>query len=108
MVSLSVFKTRLMLRNNLINIKKKFLALTDIQSPYQNKEAPLCNLRSKASYTVEAAFILPISLLMIVFFLYFFRVLYVQWGVDYTLNKTAREHAAVISNQDTDTGLIIK
>ena len=66
------------------------------------------NKRSyKASYTVEAAFVLPISLMMVIFFLYFFRVMYVQWGIDYTINKVAREHAAVIDDSGTDDGVIV-
>ena len=73
------------------------------------KEAPLCNLpkRPKASYTVEAAFILPISLMVVIFCLYFFRVMYVQWGVDYTINKVAREHAAIITESSTDDGAVV-
>ncbi len=73
---------------------------------HTSKEAPLCNLRLKASYTVEAAFIIPISLMMVIFFLFFFRVLYVQWGVDYTINKVGREHAPLITDADTNDGII--
>lgn len=92
-----------------IHLSKNFEILTYTQSCGVNsKEAPLCNLlRLKASYTVEAAFILPISLMMVIFFLYFFRVMYVQWGVDYTVNKIAREHAAIIDDSTTDDGLIV-
>lgn len=95
--------------DNQRNLKYQILrGLTCIKSFFHfPKEAPLCNLRVKASYTVEAAFILPISLLMVIFFLYFFRVLYVQWGIDYTLSKAAREHASVISDSSTDDGIVV-
>ena len=106
MVSLSISKPYQKLRKNSNILFKRILTLAE--TFYRIKEeAPLCNLRLKASYTVEAAFILPISLLMVVFFLYFFRVLYVQWGVDYTLNKTARQHAALITDNEEETGLVI-
>ena len=106
MVSLSIFKTYLKLRINPNKLLKRILTFANHTNPC-TEETPLCNLRFKASYTVEAAFILPISLLMVVLFLYFFRVLYVQWGVDYTLNKTAREHAALISDTKEESGLVI-
>lgn len=107
MVSLSIITTtRLKLRSLRENITHIFLAYISSVIHFP-KEAPLCNLRAKASYTIEAAFILPLSLLMVVFFLYFFRVLYVQWGIDYTLNKVAREHASIISDNQTDDGVLI-
>ncbi len=106
MVSLSILKPYRKLRLNQ-KIKYKRILTSSEKNCLNPKETPLCNLRLKASYTVEAAFILPISLMMVVFFLYFFRVLYVQWGVDYTLNKTARQHAALITDNDEESGLVI-
>ena len=106
MVSLSILKPYQKLRIYFTILKKRILTLAK-KSSHHVKETPLCNLRLKASYTVEAAFILPISILMVVFFLYFFRVLYVQFGVDYTLNKTARQHAALITDNDSESGLVI-
>ncbi|MCR4610624.1 MAG: hypothetical protein K5644_01880 [Lachnospiraceae bacterium] len=45
--------------------------------------------------------------MMVIFCLYFFRVLYVQWGIDYTLNKVAREHTSVIDDSGTDDGILV-
>lgn len=107
MVSLSIRTiTRLKLRIKREKIVNNFLAYFKSLIHFP-KEAPLCNLRFKASYTVEAAFIIPLSLLMVVFFLYFFRVMYVQWGIDYVINKVAREHSAIISESSTDDGVLI-
>ncbi|HAQ52313.1 MAG TPA: hypothetical protein DCR12_06060 [Lachnospiraceae bacterium] len=107
MVSLSI-RTITRLKLQIIREKLPYTYLARIKSIIHfPKEAPLCNLRAKASYTIEAAFILPLSLLMIVFFLYFFRVLYVQWAIDYTLNKVAREHASIISDSGSDDSVLI-
>ena len=123
-MSLSIYS--LSLRTIFNNKIENFLAYTKSKN-HVPKETPPCNFLKfplcsecgthtskrnskhsyKASYTVEAAFILPISLMMVIFFLYFFRVLYVQWGIDYTLNKVAREHAAIIDDSSTDDGVVI-
>lgn len=124
-MSLSINKSTRKLYILFIFFLHWFLAYTHSYK-HVPKEAPLCNLLSlsssksnkgksgpiretflKASYTVEAAFILPLSLMMVVFCLYFFRVLYVQWGIDYTINKVARQHSAVITDQGGDDGLLV-
>ncbi len=88
--------------------KKERILANQIYTDNNLKETPLCNLYAKGSYTIEAAFILPISLFMLVFFLYFFPVMYVQWGVTSVLNQVAREYASVsIDKEDNYSWLII-
>lgn len=55
-----------------------------------NKRHP-CAPRKKASYTVEAAVILPLFLFISVSFLIFFRVQAIEWAVEVSLEDTARE-----------------
>lgn len=87
-------------------INRKVLAYSRSCKP-NLKGASLYNLQLKASYTIEAAFIIPISLFMVVFFLYFFRVMYVQWGINTILNEVAREHAVISIDINEPSGLII-
>ena len=58
--------------------------------PTQN-EAPSCaSLSLGASYTVEAAVVLPLFLGVLVLLLFFFRVMSVQWGIQRALEDTGR------------------
>lgn len=55
------------------------------------KEAPSCTSRFLgASYTVEAAVVLPLFLGALVLLLFFFRVMSVQWGMQRALEDTSR------------------
>ncbi len=55
------------------------------------KEAPSCTaLFFGASYTVEAAVVLPLFLGALVLLLFFFRVMSVQWGIQRALEDTSR------------------
>ena len=56
----------------------------------------------KASYTVEAAVVMPIFLFVCACILLFFRVLTVEWGVSVSLNETAREMALYRGSETAD------
>ena len=58
--------------------------------------------RQKASYTVEASFVMPMVVFAFIFALVFFRILSVQWGVAVSLNEAARE-VALAGGDSTDT-----
>lgn len=57
------------------------------------KRHPYAPREARASYTVEAAVVMPIFLFVCACVLIFFRVLTVEWGVSVALNETAREMA---------------
>ena len=50
-------------------------------------------MKRKASYTIEAAIVLPIFIFVCASILVFFQILKVEWGVAVSLNETAREVA---------------
>ena len=66
------------------------------------KRHPHASGSAKASYTVEAAVIMPIFLFVCACILIFFRVLAVEWGVSTALNETAREMALYRGTETED------
>lgn len=70
------------------------------------KRHPYAPRLARASYTVEAAVVMPIFLFVCACVLIFFRVLAVEWGVSVALNETAREMALYrgveTADEDTD------
>lgn len=68
---------------------------TDIlySMPMKNRGTSWC-ICQKASFTVEAAVVLPFFVCFMVFVLYFFRILQVQAGVAQSLQYTGRRMAA--------------
>ncbi len=86
---------------------KHFLSLmkvTRIQDqPYGKisitpKEMPFYASFKKASYTIEAAVILPLFITLMVFGMFIIRMLQVQSGVQQSLNNTSREMAVTLGN----------
>lgn len=53
-----------------------------------------------ATYTVEAAVVLPVFLCLTVFTLFFFRILVVQWGIQSALHETTREYALCAQSKE--------
>ena len=66
------------------------------------KEAPSCTSVS-ASYTVEASVILPFFLAAVLFVLFFFRIMSVQWGVQRALEDTCRLLAVTAKTKSGET-----
>lgn len=64
-----------------------------VHTIHLNKEALLCT-RPKGSYTVEAAVILPLVAAFLSFFLFFFRVMQVEYRVQEALVYAGRQTAA--------------
>lgn len=57
------------------------------------KGRPSASLKANASYTVEAAFVLPMFLLAGIAVIFFFRVIQVEWGVQTAISDVARSAA---------------
>jgi hypothetical protein len=57
------------------------------------KGRPSASPKAKASYTVEAAFVLPMFLLAGIAVIFFFRVIQVEWGVQTAISDVARSAA---------------
>ncbi len=64
----------------------------------RGKGVPLC-IRLKGSYTVEAAIILPLVAAFLTFFLFFFRVMQVEYRVQEALVYAGRQTAAYSSDR---------
>ncbi len=70
-----------------------------------NSEAPLCachRLYLKASFTLEAAIIIPLVAGFFASILFFFRVLQVETKVYSALSYASRKTAAIVSDTDSD------
>lgn len=61
------------------------------------KGRPSASPKADASYTVEAAFVLPMFLLAGIAVIFFFRVIQVEWGVQTAISDVARS-AAISGN----------
>lgn len=77
--------------------------ITRLGSPC--KKTSLC-IRKKASYTLEAAIIIPLVAAFFVFILFFFRVLQVQTQVQEALEYASRKSASEASAVNSEMGLM--
>ena len=78
---------------------------------HRGKEAPLCTSLDcsdsfDASYTIEAACILPLFLTAMIFVLFFFQMFFVQWGIQRALEDMGKSLAltAGVSQQEDSAG----
>ncbi|MDC7278945.1 pilus assembly protein [Butyrivibrio fibrisolvens] len=63
-----------------------------------NKEMPFYASFKKASYTIEAAVVLPLFITLMVFGMFIFRMLQVQSGVQQSLDTASRRMAVTLGN----------
>ena len=116
-----------LMKGNMISHINKLLALVYIKNVENNntkkrrmpkfhiknlqEEAPLYASLKKASYTIEAAVIMPLFITLMVFGIFIFRVLQVQSGMQQSIDYASRTMAVTLgnaansgeSNQDVDT-----
>jgi len=73
---------------------------TTIKSPIciQSKEMPFYASSKKASYTIEAAIIMPLFITMMIFGVFLFRVIQVQTGVQQAIDISSRTMAVTLGN----------
>ena len=62
------------------------------------REMPFYASSKKASYTIEAAVIMPLFITLMVFGMFIFRVLQVQSGVQQSINATSRTLSVALGN----------
>lgn len=62
------------------------------------QEMPFYASSTKASYTIEAAVIMPLFITLMVFGMFIFRVLQVQSGVQQAINATSRTMSVALGN----------
>ncbi|SHJ17849.1 hypothetical protein SAMN02745725_01923 [Pseudobutyrivibrio xylanivorans DSM 14809] len=65
---------------------------------YLQKEMPFYASFEKASYTIEAAVILPLFITLMIFGMFIFRMLQVQSGVQQSLDAASRRMAVTLGN----------
>lgn len=99
------------IRKNMHKCRKRFLSLLkknskripSIQFPYTIKRH-LCAPSVKASYTIEAAVVLPIFLGLMIFTIFYMRLLQVEFGIQKSLDETGQQ-IAVVSTGEEDISL---
>ena len=65
---------------------------------YQIKEMPFYASLDKASYTIEAAVVMPLFITLMIFGIFIFRILQVQAGVQQAMDYTSRTMAVTLGN----------
>ena len=80
-------------------LRYKVKSVHSIHWNRNRKEAPLCTAHS-ASYTIEASVVLPVTICLIVFILFFLRMFQVESGIQKVLDQTSRQVAAISKNAE--------
>ncbi len=84
-------------------INQDILYTSQIQSqPFSLKEIPFYASLKKASYTIEAAVIMPLFITLMVFGMFLFRLLEVQSGVQQSIDAASRTMAVSLGNLAND------
>ena len=81
-------------------LEKNSLRIPSIQCPY-TKKRHLCAPSLYASYTVEAAMVIPIFLGLMIFAIFYMRILQVEYGIQKVLDETSQQAAVLCSGEDT-------
>ncbi|MCR5196396.1 MAG: pilus assembly protein [Pseudobutyrivibrio sp.] len=82
---------------NLFHINKNSIIAKTHDKPVQ-VETPIYTPFKKASYTIEAAIVMPIFITIMVFGMFIFRLLQVQAGVQQSINYASRTMAVTLGS----------
>lgn len=83
-------------------LKKNSIRIPSIQFPYIKKRH-LCAPPLSASYTVEAAVAIPFFLGMMIFAIFYMRIMQVEFGIQKVLDETAQQAAVLCSGEENIT-----
>lgn len=106
---MSLYEVKILLKNiGKKSLPKRFLFIArfKLRNILPGKEMPRCT--RQASFTVEAAVILPLLAGFFVSILFFFRVMQVQMEVQKALEYTARELAVCLEEESVYDGILAK
>ncbi|SFH75993.1 TadE-like protein [Pseudobutyrivibrio sp. OR37] len=80
-------------------VSNKLLFLkSDLPNPNDSKEMPIYASFKRASYTIEAAIIMPLFITLMVFGMFTFRLLQVESGMQKSLDNASRTMAVTLGN----------
>lgn len=82
--------------------QRKPMSLKGTPHKCRQKEMPFYASFCRASYTIEAAVILPLFITLMIFGMYIFRMLQVQSGVQQSIDAASRRMAVTLGNMSNE------